>query len=95
MNDDQYKLPRTISEAVRLLHSVVPKQEQVKIAAMTEDDLITLHFGLGQWIRNNLGLWQANSALLSAAGQHDPDDASSAIIRAFWQRLRNDLPKVH
>jgi hypothetical protein len=67
----------------------------VTIAAMPEDELINLHFGLGQWIRNNLGLWQANSLLLSATGQHAPDDASSAVIRAFWQRLRDELPKVH
>jgi hypothetical protein len=93
--DDQHDRPRTIDEAVRLLLALVPDPEQAKIAAMPENDLIRLHFGLGMWIRNNLGLWQANSPLLEATGETDPDDASGVIIRAFWQRLRDDLPKVH
>lgn len=62
---------------------------------MTLDDLMTLHFGLGQWIRNNLGLWGSNPALLAATDKENADDASAVIIRAFWQALRDDLPKVH
>lgn len=43
------------------------EEEKVKIAAMSQDDLVALHFGLGMWIRNNLGLWSGNRAL---AGIH-------------------------
>jgi len=74
---------------------MVPDSEQAKIAAMTEDDLISLHFGLGMWIRNNLGLWHGNPELLAATGKQDPDDASVVIVQAFWQRLREELPKLH
>jgi hypothetical protein len=66
-----------------------------KIAAMKEDELMTLHFGIGQWARNHMGLWGANSVLLTATGEANADDASGVIIRAFWQALRDDLPKVH
>ena len=80
---------------MRLLLELVPEDEQAKIAVMKEDDLLMLHFGLGQWVRNNLGLWESNQPLLDATGERHPDDASGVIIRAFWLRLRNDLPKMH
>lgn len=74
---------------------LVPEDEKAKIVLMAEDDLMMLHFGLGQWVRNHLGLWGGNSALLQATGESNADDASGAIVRAFWLKLRNDLPKVH
>jgi hypothetical protein len=58
-------------------------------------DLPSLHFGLGAWVRNELGLWQGNQALLEATGKSDPDDAALAIIEALWRRLRGLAPKVH
>lgn len=92
MADD---LPVNIEAAVRVLQTMISESEQAKIAAMPEEELIALHFGLGQWIRNNFGLWQGNPRLLMATGEQHPDDASSVIIRAFWQRLRDGLPKLH
>ncbi len=95
MTDDGHDFPKTIQDAVRLLKRLVPEPEQAKIAAMSEDELIHLHFGLGMWIRDNLGLWESNSVLVRATGQIEPDDASTAIIQAFWQTLRDELPKAH
>lgn len=60
---DNKDWPTTIDAAVRVLQGLLPEDEQRKIAAMAEDDLILMHFGLGAWIRNNLGLWQGNTAL--------------------------------
>ena len=88
-------LPETVEQAVRLLKSLIEKGEQDKIAAMPESDLVMLHMGLGQWIRNTMGLWQGNIRLLAATGQPDPDDASGVIIQAFWQVLQDERPKVH
>ena len=93
--NDQDLFPATVEAAVRLLQGLVPENEKAKIAAMKEDELKTLHFGLGQWVRNHLGLWGGNSMLLQATGESNPDDASGVIIRAFWQALQYDLPKVH
>ncbi len=89
------ELPGTVDAAVRLLRGLVPDAEQARIAYLQEDELIGLDLGLGMWIRNNLGLWQGNVALLEATGESDADDASGVIIRAFWLALRADLPKVH
>ena len=95
MPSSKVELPATIDAAVRLLRGLVPDAEQSRIAYMQEEELINLHLGLGMWIRNNLGLWQGNAALLDATGEAHPDDAAGAIIRAFWMALRADLPKVH
>ena len=89
------EVPATVDAAVRLLRGLVPDVEQARIAYMTEEDLISLDIGMGMWIRNNLGLWEGNTALLQATGEDHPDDASGEIIRAFWLALRGDLPKVH
>jgi len=88
-------LPETVEQAVRLIKSLIAKDEQGKIAAMPESGLVMLHMGLGQWIRNTMGLWQGNIRLLAATGQQDPDDASGVIIQAFWQVLQDERSKVH
>jgi hypothetical protein len=79
----------------RSLHCGLPMDEKAAIAAMAESELIALHLGLGMWIRNNLGLWSENSALLQSARAQNPDDASVVIIEALWRRLREATPKVH
>ena len=89
------EVPATVDAAVRLLRGLLPDAEQARIAYMTEEDLISLDIGLGMWIRNNLGLWQGNVALLGATGEAHADDASGVIIRALWLALREELPKVH
>jgi hypothetical protein len=89
------KFPTTIDAAVRALLGLVPAEELEKITRMSEGDLINLHLGLGQWIRNNFGLWRENQGLMQATGASEPDDASGVIVKALWQRLQDDLPKVH
>jgi len=91
--------PTTVEAAVRLIRELLPKHELDKIAAMSEDNLIRLHFGLGMWIRNHLGLWKADSPLLDSLkvgrfGVH-PDHASSVIIKALWKQLQADQPRAH
>jgi len=89
------EFPTTVDAAVRLLLSMVEESEQAKIAAMDSEDIYTLHFGLGVWIRNHMGFYSGNDQLLMATGETEPDDASMVIIRAFQERLRADLPKIH
>lgn len=95
MANQQNDLPETVDAAVRLLQALVPEDEQAKIVQMAETELVMLDFGLGLWIRNNLGLWHGNQALLDATGEEHPDDASTVIIRAFWTKLCDQCPKVH
>ena len=89
------EFPTTVDAAVRLLLSMVEESEQAKIAAMDSEDIYTLHFGLGVWIRNHMGFYAGNDQLLKATGETEPDDASMVIMRAFRDRLRADQPKIH
>lgn len=87
--------PGKVDAAVRLLLAMVPDVERARIAAMNKDELLSLHFGLGMWIRNNLGLWEGNHLLLEACGGLSADDASAVVIEAFWQHLRELEPRLH
>ena len=87
--------PETVDAAVRLLVALVPEQEQTRIATLPRSELIDLHFGLGTWIRNNLGFWQGNHALMQACAAQSADDASAVLVEAFWQHLREREPKLH
>ena len=97
MNQKQW--PATIDEAAGVVIAALPEAEAAKIAGMPQSELIHLHFGLGMWIRNNLGLWQGNDALMQVLREHEPgvhpDDASMLIIEQVWRRLREMIPKVH
>ena len=71
------------------------------IRHMSEGELITLHFGLGMYIRNGFGLWQRNDDLLESCCSeiddpwlrrivmHEPDKASEVIVKALWERLQS------
>lgn len=92
---DKLQWPETVDQAVGVLLGLLPDGEKAKIAAMSRDDLVALHLGLGVWIRNNLGLWSENRVLLESARAQNSDDASAVIIEALWRRLREGTPKVH
>lgn len=87
--------PETVDEAVRVVLDALSEDEQTQLAALPEGRLFELHFGLGMWIRNHLGLWSGNRRLLEASGERHPDDASMVITVAVWRRLQEDVPKVH
>jgi hypothetical protein len=91
--------PATIDEAVGVVIAALSDDERASIAALAQAELIGLHFGLGAWIRNNLGLWKGNDALTQAIRERDPeihpDDASMVIVEAVWERLREMVAKVH
>ena len=91
--------PGTVDEAVVVVLATLSDADKDQIAGMAEADLIGLHFGLGLWIRNNLGLWHGNQALMQSIRQVTPnihpDDVSTVIIEAVWKRLHELAPKVH
>jgi len=90
------KQPQTVEEAVDRLHASISLNDEIRLVAMTEEDLTDFHFSLGHHIRNEFGLWSGNAALLEScritAGRQDlhVDDASSIIIKALWLRLKKE-----
>lgn len=75
--------PKTVEEAVDSIISSIARDERDEIAGMAQDDLILLHLGFGENIRNQCGRWAGNKELLESCGSETlhPDEAS--IIEAL------------
>lgn len=89
------RLPATIKATVRLVLGLKPEAEQARIGELTHGELVALDPGLGMWIRNNLGLWRGNQALLKATRQRHADDASQVLVEAVWQHLQDRRARLH
>lgn len=94
-----HKHPQTVDEAVDFIIGKLTQADKAEITGLNEKDLRGLHFSLGQYIRNETGLWSGNTALLldceKSKGGIEPvspsmhqDDASTIITRALWLKLR-------
>ena len=77
--------PKTIDKAVDRLLVILTDAEKEQIKALTEDDLVLLHYSFGESIRNAFGLNSGNTALL---GQCSADGAAIKIIEELWKRLQ-------
>lgn len=90
-------IPHTLTEAVDQVLTWLTPAERETFAAQSAADLIDYHFGLGQRIRNDFGMFQGNVDLLADCAAHqvpralwiDPDDASLVILSAVWARLHH------
>jgi Circularly permutated YpsA SLOG family/Domain of unknown function (DUF6794) len=85
--------PSTLDEAVNELISKLTLKDKTLIANMSEDDLMGLHPTLGAYIRERFGLWSGNKRLMKScrieSGEEiSEDEASAAIIRELWRRLK-------
>lgn len=80
--------PKSIKEAVGLLSSELSEKDKQAIRNIAEQELSLLHLNLGNYIRNEFGLWGNNEELLKACcpdhSLRNADDASMVIIRALW-----------
>jgi len=79
--------PRTIPQAVALLKSTIPANTLDLIRGAQPFDPAECHFGLGMWVRGELGLWNDKSRLLRACGTTCADVASAIILLALWEDL--------
>jgi hypothetical protein len=99
---DSLEYPQTVKTAVAALVELLDDQQKAEVVALAKDDLIELHFGLGQYVRNAFGLWGSNPELLddcareraSQRGDPDsqalmihPDDAAMLLLEILWHRL--------
>jgi hypothetical protein len=93
ITENQY--PKTVAEAVEVLHANMSLNEECMLASMDEVDLFDLHLSQGHDIRDDFGLWAGNEALLEScrimAGKQDlhVDDASMVIIKALWEKVNS------
>lgn len=84
-------IPNTLDECMEALKKVLSAEDQIRLLSSPEKDLGWYHHGLGQWIRNNWGLWRGGPLLdhMKSLGFIHADDMSSSIIREFWARMNN------
>jgi hypothetical protein len=94
MSTSEHQYPKTVAEAVEVLHANMTLNEECLLASMDEVDLTDLHLSLGHDIRDDFGLWAGNEALMEScrimAGKQDlhVDDASMVIIKALWEKVK-------
>jgi hypothetical protein len=87
-------LPKTVDEAVKRLISDMSLKDRIIVANMAEIELSLLHANLGEYIRNEFGLWSGNQDLMTSCcffakkENVQQDEAASIIIGELWKRLR-------
>ena len=84
--------PKTIQGAVRQLLLELPDWDKLAIKNTSFEGLDKFHLALGNYIRNEFGLWTKNRELLRdclpGANEPNPDDAPSVIIKSLWKSLQ-------
>ena len=91
--DKNIRKPETVDEAVDRLMSEMNLKDLNKVARMSEDDLIDLHFTVGMWIRNNF-VYPRNDKLLQSCREVSRDkylhfaQMHMVIIRELWKKLQ-------
>jgi hypothetical protein len=84
--------PTTIDDAVKVVINTLTPDQRNDIRNLSKADLIGLHHSVGQWIRNEFGLWQGNFKLVEICGAlpFDADEASAVIIEKVWEELKKN-----
>jgi hypothetical protein len=86
--------PRTLDDAVYQLIGELPFKERTKIGNMAKEHLLFLYPTFMTHIRDDFGLWDDNTALLTScrtvAGdpQLHQDEAGPLIVRKLWEKLQ-------
>jgi len=86
--------PQTVDEAVALLEKHLILKDRVIIANISREELASLNFSLGDFIRNHFSREPAYEALLnscrevSGRASLSEADVPAFIIEALWNKLR-------
>ena len=85
--------PKTVTEAIDRIMGELDLPVKAKIAKIPEDDLVTLHFSMGMWIRNNF-VYPRNEKLLESCREVSGDkylhyaQMHMVILHELWKRLQ-------
>lgn len=95
--DERSTWPQTVDAAARQIADGLSEEDRATVARTKREQLIQFHHGWGTGIRNGLGLWRGNEALLRSCGEGElvhPDNCSMVIIEAVWARLQPGTPQA-
>lgn len=93
-NGRQKDVPQNVGAAVERLKEVLPLKDRAVLANMQPNELDHLKSGLGDYIKQNFGLYTGNKDLLESCAQwgkvNQPlaDEACAVILRALWKDLK-------
>lgn len=83
---------QTVKEAVEYLRKDLSQKDIELIAKGTKKDMNKYHHTLGQWVRNNMGLWRDNESLkldcIRVMREQYPDMAE--IFSNHWRTVLDD-----
>lgn len=80
--------PKTVDDAVTQLVSTMDEASKKRVRDTPRSDLYKFHLGWGMGIRNQMGLWKGNAALLASCHTTNPEECSTTIIEKTWERLQ-------
>ena len=79
----------TLDEAVEELIQLLPPDERRKLAGIPKEQLVWETYTISMGIRNSWHLWAKDSPLMRQFPGQQPDDVSSLIIDAAWEKLQH------
>ncbi len=82
--------PKTVKEAAEIILSEMTGRGKLLVRNTKKEDLVKFHFSWGNEIRNRLGLWEGNEALITDAHEIHPDSTSMKIMEAVWEELQKE-----
>ncbi len=82
--------PKTVKEAVEIILSEMTGRDKLLVRNTKKEDLVKFHSGWGNEIRNRLGLWEGNDALMRDANEIHPDSVSTKIMEAVWEEMQKE-----
>ena len=82
--------PSTVLEAIEILLEILPNNQLQEYSNITYEQFQSATLGLGQYIRNQFGMWIGNERLFTDANiEHGKaDELSEAILRGLHNSLK-------
>jgi hypothetical protein len=86
--------PKSVEAAIERLTETLQLKDRTRIANMRSEELDRLRTGLGDYIKQNFGLYSGNTALLQSCAELGglnrplPDEACAVILRCLWKALQ-------
>ena len=86
--------PTNLLEAIEILENILDKELISEIKRISENEMIRFHSGLGRQLRNEWGLWKADTELFKYfkdLGIWHADDMSGIILTSLYRKLNNNF----
>lgn len=83
-------IPKDLDDCIVGIDSMLDDTSKIAVLNMSEKEfLVSTHFGLGLWIRNNWELWGGSrlSRYFNSLGIYHPDDVSGIILTSYYRYL--------